>query len=83
MFVTPRLSRLLSRVAAGEGIVITKARKPVARLVPYDQPRIHREPGMDKGRIWIAEDFNDPLPSSVQEPFECNSVNQKPPRNGI
>ena len=64
------LSRLLNRVAAGEEIVISKAGKPIARLVPFDRPKIRREPGADKGRIWIAEDFDAPLPPSVQELFE-------------
>jgi len=64
------LSRLLNRVAAGEEIVISKAGKPIARLVPYERPRTERKPGIDKGRIWIAEDFDAPLPPSVLESFE-------------
>jgi prevent-host-death family protein len=33
------LSRLLVRVAAGEQILISRAGKPVARLVPVTRPR--------------------------------------------
>jgi prevent-host-death family protein len=64
------LSRLLSRVAAGEEIVIAKAGKPVARLVPYEKVKARRQPGVDQGRIWIAEDFDAPLPPKVQDLFE-------------
>jgi len=35
------LSRLLARVEAGEEIVIAKAGKPIARLIPYEK----RPPG--------------------------------------
>jgi prevent-host-death family protein len=52
------LSRLLERVAEGEEIVIAKAGKPVARLVPYKDPKPKREPGSMKGKIWISPDFD-------------------------
>ena len=44
------LSRLLAEVAAGEEIVIAKAGKPVARIVPVASPRPQRVLGIDKGR---------------------------------
>lgn len=52
------LSRLLERVAEGEEIVIGKAGKPVAKLVPYKEQREPRKPGAWKGRVWIAPDFD-------------------------
>lgn len=64
------LSRLLSRVAAGEEVVIAKAGKPVARLMPYKEKPRNRVPGMDKGRIWISDDFDEPLPEDIQKVFE-------------
>jgi prevent-host-death family protein len=64
------LSRLLARVAAGEEIVISKAGKPVARLVPIQRQRTKRVPGLDRGRVWIAEDFDSPLPAEIQKLFE-------------
>jgi prevent-host-death family protein len=64
------LSRLLSRVAAGEEIIISKGGKPVARLVPYKQPKKKRVPGQDKGKVWIADDFDAPLPDEIQQLFE-------------
>jgi prevent-host-death family protein len=52
------LSKLLERVEAGEEIVIARNGKPVAKLVavPARKPR---EPGALKGRIWIADDFDE------------------------
>lgn len=40
-----QLSRLLERVAQGEEVVIAKAGKPVARLVPVEPPAAPRRPG--------------------------------------
>jgi prevent-host-death family protein len=63
------LSRLLNEVAAGEEVVIAKAGKPVARLVPFDPRREPRQPGLMKGEIWISEDFDDPLPEEIMAAF--------------
>ena len=51
------LSELLRRVEQGEEIVVSRAGKPVARLVPYVAPA-PREPGRWAGRIVIADDFD-------------------------
>ena len=56
------LSRLLERVEAGEEITLARAGRPVARLVPYHQVREPRKPGLLKGKIWISDDFDAPLP---------------------
>ncbi len=64
------LSRLLDRVAAGEEIVIAKAGKPVAKLVPFKKPPKQRTLGQDEGRVWIADDFDAPLPEDIQKLFE-------------
>jgi len=64
-------SKLLARVAKGEEVVIAKAGRPVARLVPVTASRRMDELlGIDKGRIWIARDFTAPLPGDVQAAFE-------------
>lgn len=52
-------SRLLARVEAGEEIVLGRAGKPVARLVPYRPSRAPRQPGALRGQIRIADDFDD------------------------
>lgn len=52
------LSRLLEAVERGEDVVIARAGKPVARLVPV-RSRGTRRPGVWKGRVVIADDFDD------------------------
>ena len=64
------LSRLLVRVAAGEEIIIAKAGKPIAQLVPFNRPLRARIPGQDRGRLQIAEDFDAPLPEEILRTFE-------------
>ncbi len=54
------LSRLLADVEDGEEIQIARAGKPVARLVPDPGAREPRTPGFLKGRIWVADDFDEP-----------------------
>lgn len=52
-------SKLLERVQRGEEIVIAKAGKPVARLIPErSQSNNRRIPGIDKGKLRIAADFD-------------------------
>ena len=64
------LSRILDRVSAGEEIIIAKAGKPVARLVPLRPEGDPRVPGTYAGRIRIADDFDAPLPDRVLDEFE-------------
>ena len=56
------LSRFVEQAAAGEEIVIAKAGRPRARLVPFHSHDRPRRPGIWKGRVWIADDFDEPLP---------------------
>ena len=65
-----RFSKLLERVQLGEEIVIAKAGKPVARLVPFTEPPAVREPGSAKGLITISADFDAPLPKEIRKAFE-------------
>ena len=64
------LSRLLAIVATGQDVEITNRGVVVARLVA---PPAQRQPqlGFDRGRIWIADDFDAPLPDEVQEGFDA------------
>jgi prevent-host-death family protein len=64
------LSRLVDEAVGGEEIVIAKAGKPLVRLVPVREERRPREPGALRGQIWIADDFDDPLPEEILRPFE-------------
>lgn len=65
-----QLSKLISRVIAGEEIIISKKGEPVARLVKIEKTIQKRTPGKAKGIIEIKEGFNDPLPENVLEDFE-------------
>ena len=64
-----RLSQLVEDAAAGEEIVIAKAGKPRARLVSLRTKARLRRPGGSKGRIWIAADFDAPLPDDLLAQF--------------
>jgi prevent-host-death family protein len=61
-------SRLVERAERGEEIVIARNGKPVARIVPLEKRRLQL--GRMAGKIWIADDFNDPLPPELQRYFE-------------
>jgi len=70
------LSRLLAKVARGDEVVIARGGKPVARLVPVQKARRMDDLlGIDRGRLWIAEDFDGPLPEEIVAAFEGRSEN--------
>lgn len=57
------LSSLVEEAANGEEIVIAKAGKPMARLGPVEaELKRKRKPGRLKGKIWMSDDFAEPLP---------------------
>ena len=64
-----QLSKLVDEAAAGGEIIIAKAGKAKARLVPLERLRKARRPGGWEGRLWIAEDFDDDLPTDVLAGF--------------
>jgi prevent-host-death family protein len=70
-----RLSALVDDAAAGREIVIAKNGRPMAKLVPYRQAA-RRRPGRAKGRIWMAPDFDAPLPTDVLEGFSGGPVEE-------
>lgn len=63
-----QLSALIEKVLAGEEVIIGKAGKPVARLIRYENRRHNRRPGALKGKIKIADDF-DELPEDMLKAF--------------
>ena len=67
------LSQLVERAAAGEEIIIVKAGRPLAKLVPLPKKRKPRKPGGWEGRMRIADDFDAPLPEDIQTAFEGRS----------
>jgi len=63
-------SRLLARVSNGEEVIIAKAGKPIARLIPIEERTHGRVAGSAKGKVFIGDDFDAPLPESVLDAFE-------------
>jgi prevent-host-death family protein len=64
------LSRIVEEVAAGKEVIIAKAGKPMARLVPMRRAVTKKHLGLLKGKITIPPDFNSPLPETVVRLFE-------------
>jgi prevent-host-death family protein len=62
------LSRLLQRVVAGEEVSIASSSTPVARLLPLD-PQKKRPLGFARGQVWVADDFDAPLPDDLLKAF--------------
>jgi prevent-host-death family protein len=61
-------SALLKKVEGGEEIVIAKAGRPIARLVPAAAEPRERELGWDQNaHFWIADDFDDFIPDEFRE----------------
>lgn len=66
-----KLSDLVERAAQGEEILIAKAGTPQARLVPLASAAQPRRPGGWEGRMWIADDFDAPLPPELLRAFQA------------
>ena len=66
-----QLSRLIKCAEAGEEIVIARAGKSVARLIPFRRVREPRRGGQWRGKVNIRDDFND-LPSDISVAFGAN-----------
>ena len=66
-----QLSKLVDDAAAGKDVIIARNGKPVARLVGI-QSKQKRMVGFGalKGKGWIADDFDAPLPDDVLAQFE-------------
>lgn len=64
------LSKLIEQVEKGEEVIIARAGKPVARLTKFAPARKPIRFGGMKGKIWVAEDFDAPLPDDLLAEFE-------------
>jgi antitoxin (DNA-binding transcriptional repressor) of toxin-antitoxin stability system len=53
----------------GEEVIIAKAGKPVAKLVPLENRPKNRFLGSAKGEFTVPDDFNDPLPKEIEDLF--------------
>jgi len=63
------LSQLVERAAGGEEIIIAKAGRPLARLVPLVRRTKPRTLGLLKGQVEIGDDFDEPLPDALAAAF--------------
>lgn len=63
------LSRIVEEVAAGAEVIIAKAGKPMARLVPLASTPRTKTLGLLRGRVKVPDDFNAPLPDEVLDQF--------------
>ena len=68
------LSRLLQRVAEGEEVIISRAGKPLARLVAIREEKSVRPLGFARGEVWVADDFNAPLPDDLLAAFYGGTI---------
>lgn len=74
------LSRFVEQAAAGEEIIIAKAGKPMAKLVPLRHMPSRRTLGMFKGKLNVPDDFDVPLSDEAVKLFE-NSIIIPPANN--
>jgi len=71
-----QLSRLVLRVAMGEEITITRKGVPLARLIGVEPKSGPRKLGVYRDKIWIADDFDAPLPPDILAAF----LGEDPPK---
>ena len=62
-------AELLRRVSSGEEVIISQSGTPIARIVPIAEQTLPRIPGLDRGKVTIAPDFDAPLPDDVLNSF--------------
>lgn len=65
-----QLSKLVDLASSGTDVVIARAGKPVARLIPFIPEKRLTGLGSLKGQGWIADDFDAPLPDEILAEFE-------------
>ena len=63
------LSKLIPSVLEGEEVIITKAGRPLVKLVPFEQQAGERELGFYRGKLLIQGDIESPLPEEDIQAF--------------
>ena len=69
------LAGYLTRVQAGETLLITQAGRAIAEVhpvvsLPEDTNLKRRPSGLAEGQFVVPDDFDDPLPDEIQRLFE-------------
>ncbi|HEX4030988.1 MAG TPA: type II toxin-antitoxin system prevent-host-death family antitoxin [Terracidiphilus sp.] len=67
-----QLSKLVEMAERGEDVIIARAGKPVARLTGLEPAKKKIVYGLLKGKIHVAEDFDDPLLPEALAEFESD-----------
>jgi len=66
-----QLSRYVDQAAQGEEVIIARAGKPVARLMPLaGQSGLPRTLGLGKGKFTLPDDFDAMNAGEIQDMFE-------------
>ena len=66
--INEQFPQILSKVEAGEEIILEKSGEPIAKIIPLGKKR-KRELGRERGKIWMSDDFTGPLPKEILEEF--------------
>ena len=74
-YARKHFSQILARAEAGEEVTIVRSGSPIARLVGLSTRRIL---GTHRDSVWIADDFDGPLPNEILAAFEGRSLKRKP-----
>jgi antitoxin (DNA-binding transcriptional repressor) of toxin-antitoxin stability system len=64
------LTDAVEKMRRGEEITIADHGNPVAKIIPFQSPISKRGRGLFKGQIWMAADFNSPLPEEELREWE-------------
>ena len=68
-------SKLIQAVLDGEEIIIAKAGQPLVKMAPFVAPKKKLVAGTMKGKIWMSDHFDDPLPDDLLDLFEGKDEN--------
>jgi antitoxin (DNA-binding transcriptional repressor) of toxin-antitoxin stability system len=60
--VQSHLPKILAMVSEGNIIVISENDKPLAKIVPVSAQSTKRTAGLNEGKIWVSDDFDNSLP---------------------
>ena len=60
--IPSQLPKILSMISEGNIVLISENNKPLAKIVPVTEKAVKRTAGLNKGKIWVSDDFDDSLP---------------------
>jgi prevent-host-death family protein len=66
--VQEQFPAFVSRVESGEEIILEKSGEPIAKVIPIKK-RGKRVLGKERGKVWMSDDFNAPLPDELLAEF--------------